>query len=108
MHMSRKNTDRSFLLIKIIVVAVVQFSVIGFLDETANRTQVRLQPFRAIAILAIAMASSYPITLMVDLAKRKVMQDDLEDLEELEYLEPAPNSKAEAQPQISKPITRYR
>jgi hypothetical protein len=99
--MHRKTIDHGFLLIKIVVVAVIQISVVGFLDETATRAQVRLpQPFRACAILAIAVATSYPFTLMVDAAKRRV-HEGLTDFDEFEALEPAvPSREGEVHLQI--------
>ncbi|MBW4554202.1 MAG: hypothetical protein KME35_24330 [Aphanocapsa sp. GSE-SYN-MK-11-07L] len=106
MIITRKNTDRSFLMIKIIVVAVVQLSVVGFLDEIASKTQVQ-QPFRGIAILAIAMATAYPFTLMVDAAKRKV-QSGLEEFDDFEELELTPASKADAHLQMATPAQKER
>jgi hypothetical protein len=82
----RQTTERGFLLIKIVVVLCIEVSVIMFLDEAATRLQMKMpQPFRSVAVLAIAVAAAYPFTLMVDAARRTLLPDE-EEIEELELL----------------------
>ena len=80
----RKTAGICFWLLKVGVIILIMFSVMTFLSEIAHRMRMRLpQPFKGVAVIAMAITTALPFAKAVDGIKDKVL-GEAEVLSELE------------------------
>ena len=88
-HIVRRTVGISFWLLKVGVIILIMFSVMTFLSEIAHRIRMRLpQPFKGVAVIAMAITTALPFAKAVDGIKSKVLGEAeaaaLSELEEEE------------------------
>ena len=70
----RKTVGISFWLLKVGVFLFVAFAVLTFLSEIAHRMRMRLpQPFKGVAVIAMAITTALPFAKAVDGIQSKVL-----------------------------------
>ena len=70
----RKTVGICFWLLKVGVIILIMFSVMTFLSEIAHRMRMRLpQPFKGVAVIAMAITTTLPFAKAVDGIKYKAL-----------------------------------